>query len=115
MAIYMLSQHPHIHHRLREEIRQCVGVGVGMSRPSYDDIKGMKFLRAFINGQSRPRRIFIFALLRFEGVLMFCVLFRGVKALSTCVSDFSARCLMWRRSLTGNMDICMYARPVNSR
>ena len=111
MSIYMLSQHPHILHRLREEIRERVGMG----RPSYDDIKGMKFLRAFINGQSRPRRIFIFALLWLEGVLMFCVLFRGVEALSTRVSDFSARCLMWRRLLTGNMHICMYARPVNSR
>ena len=62
MSIYMLSQHPHILHRLREEIRECVGVGVSGERPSYDDIKGMKFLRAFINGESHPRRILIFAL-----------------------------------------------------
>lgn len=47
MAIYMLSQHPDILHRLREEITTKVGT----RRPSYDDIKEMKYLRAFINGE----------------------------------------------------------------
>lgn len=47
MSIYMLSQHPAILRRLREEILTKVGT----RRPSYDDIKEMKYLRAFINGQ----------------------------------------------------------------
>ncbi|KAI0089810.1 cytochrome P450 monooxygenase pc-3 [Irpex rosettiformis] len=45
MSIYNLSQHPHILRRLREEIHEYVGT----NRPSYDDIKKMKYLRAFIN------------------------------------------------------------------
>ena len=44
-AVYMLTQHPHITKRLREEIAQFVGTG----RPTYDQIKEMKYLRAFIN------------------------------------------------------------------
>ncbi|KAI0809012.1 cytochrome P450 [Irpex lacteus] len=45
MSIYNLSQHPHILRRLREEIQEYVGT----ARPSYEDIKKMKYLRAFIN------------------------------------------------------------------
>ena len=44
-AVYMLTQNPHITKRLREEIAQFVGAG----RPTYDQIKEMKYLRAFIN------------------------------------------------------------------
>ena len=46
MAVYMLALHPDVLQKLRAEIRSTVG----MRRPSYDDIKQMKFLRAFING-----------------------------------------------------------------
>lgn len=47
MAGYMLAQHPDVLKKLREEI----GVHVGMRRPTYDDIRDMKYLRAFINGR----------------------------------------------------------------
>jgi hypothetical protein len=46
-AVYMLSQHPDVHVRLREEIIAKVGVS---GRPTHDDLRGMKYLRAFING-----------------------------------------------------------------
>ncbi|EKM60403.1 uncharacterized protein PHACADRAFT_109856 [Phanerochaete carnosa HHB-10118-sp] len=45
MAGYMLAEHPDILQRLRKEI---LGI-VGTRRPTYDDIRDMKFLRAFIN------------------------------------------------------------------
>ncbi|KAI0344275.1 cytochrom P450 [Trametopsis cervina] len=45
MAVYSLSQHPDILRRLREEILGSVGNG----RPTYEDIKQLKYLRAFIN------------------------------------------------------------------
>lgn len=45
-AIYMLTQHPHITRRLREEILDKVG----NSRPTFEQLKDMKYLRAFING-----------------------------------------------------------------
>jgi hypothetical protein len=43
----MLSQHPDVLTRLREEIIAKVGVS---GRPNHDDLRGMKYLRAFING-----------------------------------------------------------------
>ena len=48
MAAYMLAEHPEIHKRLREEVLTRVGT----RRPTYDDIRDMKYLRAFINGTS---------------------------------------------------------------
>ncbi|KIP04058.1 hypothetical protein PHLGIDRAFT_129763 [Phlebiopsis gigantea 11061_1 CR5-6] len=45
MAGYMLAEHPDMHHRLREEILAKVGT----NRPTYDDIRDLKYLRAFIN------------------------------------------------------------------
>ncbi|KAH7929018.1 cytochrome P450 [Leucogyrophana mollusca] len=45
-AIYFLATHPHILTRLREEILTKVG---RTNRPTYDDIREMKYLRAFIN------------------------------------------------------------------
>lgn len=51
MAVYFLSQHPDVLRRLREEILSKVGPE---RRPTYNDIREMKFLRAFINGES-PR------------------------------------------------------------
>jgi cytochrome P450 len=45
-AMYMLTQHPDIAQRLREEILNTVGRG----RPTFDQMKQMKYLRAFING-----------------------------------------------------------------
>ncbi|KAF8893053.1 cytochrome P450 monooxygenase pc-3 [Infundibulicybe gibba] len=45
-GIYMLSEHPHIADKLRAEILGVVGK---TQRPTYDDIREMKYLRAFIN------------------------------------------------------------------
>ncbi|KIJ19741.1 hypothetical protein PAXINDRAFT_67438 [Paxillus involutus ATCC 200175] len=45
-AIYMLSQHPDVLARLREEILTKVG---SSRRPTHDDMRDMKYLRAFIN------------------------------------------------------------------
>ena len=55
MAVYMLAMHPDILQRLRDEIRSKVG----MQRPTYEDIKEMKYLRAFINGEPWSRRILV--------------------------------------------------------
>ncbi|KAH0839507.1 cytochrome P450 [Lanmaoa asiatica] len=46
-AVYMLSQHSDILARLREEIIAKVGVS---RRPTHEDMRDMKYLRAFING-----------------------------------------------------------------
>lgn len=43
----MLAEHPDVLHRLREEILTKVGLN---RRPTYEDIKDMKYLRAVING-----------------------------------------------------------------
>ncbi|PIL36132.1 cytochrome P450 [Ganoderma sinense ZZ0214-1] len=45
-AVYRLAERPDILQRLREEILNVVGPS---RRPSYDDIRNMKFLRAVIN------------------------------------------------------------------
>jgi hypothetical protein len=45
----MLAEHPEILQRLREEILQKVGP---QRRPTHDDFKEMKFLRAVINGKA---------------------------------------------------------------
>lgn len=47
-ALYALSQHPIVLARLRKEILDKVG----SSHPTFDDIKDLKYLRAFINGSS---------------------------------------------------------------
>ncbi|KAI9572477.1 cytochrome P450 [Boletus coccyginus] len=46
-AVYMLSQHPDVLARLREEIVAKVGLS---GRPTHGDMRDMKYLRAFING-----------------------------------------------------------------
>ncbi|KAH7885026.1 cytochrome P450 [Phlebopus sp. FC_14] len=45
-AVYLLSTHPHVLARLREEIINKVGVG---ERPTYEHIRELKYLRAVIN------------------------------------------------------------------
>ena len=47
MAVYFLSQYPASLQRLRAEILDKVG---RHRRPTYDDIRDMKFLRAVLNG-----------------------------------------------------------------
>ncbi|EIW81950.1 cytochrome P450 [Coniophora puteana RWD-64-598 SS2] len=46
MSVYMLSQHPDILRRLREEVLTKVGPS---SRPTTESIRDMKYMRAFIN------------------------------------------------------------------
>lgn len=46
MAVYMLAEHPNVLKRLQEEILTTVGT----RRPTIEDIREMKYLRAFING-----------------------------------------------------------------
>ena len=45
-AVYALTQHPDVLSRLRAEVLRVVGP---TSRPTYDDIREMKYMRAFIN------------------------------------------------------------------
>jgi hypothetical protein len=47
LVTYFLSIYPHILSRLREEILDKVGPN---RRPTYDDIRELKYLRAVING-----------------------------------------------------------------
>ena len=48
IVIYFLTQHPDVLKRLREEILSKVGPS---RRPTYDDVREMKYLRAVINGK----------------------------------------------------------------
>lgn len=50
-AIYMLSQHPEVLKKLRQEILDRVGPH---NRPTYDNFRDMKYLRAVINGWCVP-------------------------------------------------------------
>ncbi|EKM59239.1 uncharacterized protein PHACADRAFT_249541 [Phanerochaete carnosa HHB-10118-sp] len=45
-VVYFLSQHPEMLHRLRQEILDVAGP---TGRPTYDDVKKMKYLRAVLN------------------------------------------------------------------
>ncbi|CAE6503085.1 unnamed protein product [Rhizoctonia solani] len=45
-ATYLLSQHPNVLQKLREEILEHVGPDAA---PNYEQVKGMKYLRAIIN------------------------------------------------------------------
>ena len=46
-SFYMLSEHPDIEKRLRQEIYDKVG---RTGRPRYDQMREMKYMRAFLNG-----------------------------------------------------------------
>ncbi|KAG1809091.1 cytochrome P450 [Suillus subaureus] len=50
VALYLLSTHPHVMTRLREEVMTKVGP---TDRPTYDNIREMKYLRAVINETMR--------------------------------------------------------------
>ncbi|KAJ7499687.1 cytochrome P450 monooxygenase pc-2 [Mycena latifolia] len=45
-GVYVLAEHPEIMERLRKEILSTVG---NSKMPTYDDLRSMKYLRAFIN------------------------------------------------------------------
>ena len=46
-AFYMLSEHPDIEERLREEIYEKAGQ---TGQPTHDHMREMKYMRAFLNG-----------------------------------------------------------------
>ena len=46
-SFYMLTQHPDIEHRLRQEIHEKVGA---IGSPTYQQMREMKYTRAFLNG-----------------------------------------------------------------
>lgn len=76
-SVYMLSQHPDVLARLREEIIAKVGIS---GRPTHDDLRDMKYLRAFINGVQCPIASQLNA-----SVLMWCPCVRGSSAVSSHV------------------------------
>jgi hypothetical protein len=43
----MLAEHPDIENRLRQEVFDKVGP---TNRPTYDNMREMRFMRAFLNG-----------------------------------------------------------------
>ncbi|EFI27617.1 cytochrome P450 monooxygenase pc-2 [Coprinopsis cinerea okayama7 len=45
-ALYALTQHPHVESKLRNEVISKVGYS---RRPDYEDMKELKYLRAFVN------------------------------------------------------------------
>ncbi|KAI0629955.1 cytochrome P450 [Trametes polyzona] len=45
-AVYALAEHPHVLKRLRAEVLSVVGPS---QRPTYDNVREMKYMRAFIN------------------------------------------------------------------
>ena len=46
-SFYMLSQHPDVEKRLRQEIYETVGQ---TEKPTYDHMREMRYTRAFLNG-----------------------------------------------------------------
>jgi Cytochrome P450 len=52
---YELSYHPQVYSRLREEIIRTVGVD---GKPTYEDLKGMKYLQWCLNESISPFLIF---------------------------------------------------------
>ncbi len=49
-VVYFVAMYPYIFARLRDEVLEQIGP---RRRPTYDDIKEMKFLRAVINGMRK--------------------------------------------------------------
>ena len=48
-VVFLLSLHPEVFQRLRDEILEVVGP---TERPTYEKIRDMKYLRAVLNGWS---------------------------------------------------------------
>ena len=46
----MLSEHPHVYDRLRQEVISTIG---NEGRPTSEDLHNMKYLRAVLNGRHR--------------------------------------------------------------
>lgn len=49
-TLYMLSEHPRVHDRLRQEVTTTIENG---DRPTPEDLRNMKYLRAVLNGMYR--------------------------------------------------------------
>ena len=47
-AVFLLSLHPEVFQRLRGEVLEVVGP---TERPTYENIREMKYLRAVLNGR----------------------------------------------------------------
>ncbi|KAJ8489743.1 hypothetical protein ONZ45_g13448 [Pleurotus djamor] len=45
-AVYMLAENPHVLQKLRDEVLSKIGAS---KRPDFDDLRSMRYLRAFIN------------------------------------------------------------------
>ncbi|KAJ5093240.1 hypothetical protein N7456_009101 [Penicillium angulare] len=52
-CLFELSRHPEVVAKLRDEIRDRLGVGANGQKPSYTDLKEMKYLNAVINETMR--------------------------------------------------------------
>ena len=75
-VVYLLSTHPHVLARLREEITTKIGA---RNRPTYEAIRDMKYLRAVINGK-------LFAIFDRRGLIDCC--FRDTETISGRVSTY---------------------------
>jgi hypothetical protein len=49
-TVYMLSEHPHVYDRLRQEVIATI---MNANRPTPEDLRNMKYLRAVLNGGHR--------------------------------------------------------------
>ncbi|KAJ5619650.1 hypothetical protein N7510_003634 [Penicillium lagena] len=52
-CLFELARHPEVVAKLREEIRERLGVGANAQKPSYTDLKDMKYLNAVLNETMR--------------------------------------------------------------
>ena len=84
--MYMLAEHPDVENRLRQEVFDKVGP---TDRPTYDNMREMRFMRAFLNGNDYffPETIH----------RDFLTIFRGAQTLPTCVSR--SVLVLWVRSV----------------
>ena len=91
----MLTEHPDIEKRLRQEILDKVGA---TESPTYDQMRDMKYTRAFLNGKA----VFVFT-------------FKNFPAYSPCGQRFSGSILL-SLSITGmvmrNVEVLIFV-PFN--
>src|ERR1700744_2410654 len=52
-CLFELARHPEVVAKLREEIRERLGVGANAQKPNYTDLKDMKYLNAVLNETMR--------------------------------------------------------------